>query len=909
VAVQQQEAGPPPAGRPAAPPAPRGGPEKPLAPAQVFRRAALAAGTLALFYAGCVAALFFTLMLIALDLGLAVGASRFGVGGFMKAPLEALLRLLACLGRSLRLERGADYALPLRPESAPGLFALVRDVAEASGVRAPDRVVLEMSDNAWVRLGGYRRGRGHCTLGLGFDLLALSSQEELAAVLAHEMAHARLIGRGVKGWLRNGIARAARMADALRAEAAPGPGRGRFFVAEILARAAAWLAERGARHLGALCRQDEFAADRAAALLCGSAVSARVLRRLHASGLKSDITWRDRLVAFQREGSLTAWVRAQRLPADEAGGQAPTSRALGPDADGAFQTHPSLADRLAALPPAPDAARPDLSLPALALLGDPDGLAADLIAHIEGLAAAEERRDSRRGRRLARQGRGQRTRHTPGEAAGMALTAIGATLTFLGLLGLGIALFLPSSPGQALKDTASALPFVGPGVLMLAAGIALMRLLRFKDRAPLPVPALALWMETWEARDLGRAALAEQGRARHEAERALRASGPAPKRRKERALFWARRACECLEQCDYVRAEAASALCLEADPRSVTGRAVRGVSSAFFGDAAGLAQTLGAAVQEYGSGPSLSWGLGWGLLMLERWPHAEAALHDAIDGRPESAALRSLCGFCQWRQGKTREAAESVRRGMALAPSEPAHRLLLARVLLASGQPRAAARELDLLGGHLPHDPELLAGRAQAALLLGDWEEGARRAATFEAAHPSARTALRLADLYAEAGRDEEASARRERLCAQDFYPEALVGLAHQAYKRADRDEARALLLAALDMTRAPGPEARGPLDVMADVLRGLVALNAPPCACRKWKATIPLPSPAPGMRVLSLHVAAPSPEEAAALVGEVYAAMRPGADLSGTEIQWQPLPAAPDDGAAPPGVFGWQFS
>jgi len=708
VAEQQQKTARPPAGRPAGPDAPKsgpqGGPERPLAPAEVFRRAALAAGILALFYAGWVAALLFTLALIALDLGLAVGASRFGIGGFTKAPLEALLRLVACLTRGLRLERGADFALPLTRESAPGLFALVRDVAEASGVRAPDRVVLEMSDNAWVRLGGYRRGRGRCTLGLGYDLLALSSQEDLAAVLAHEMAHARLIGRGVSGWLGNGFARAARVAGALRAEAAPGPDRGRFFLAETLASAAAPLAGAGTRHLAALCRQDEFAADRAAALLCGSPASARVLRRLHDSGLKGDLAWRDRLVAFQRDGSLTAWVRAQRLPAGEAEREALGARALARASGGAFQTHPSLADRLAALPPEASAARPDLSfsalsLPALDLLGDPDAQAAALIARVEALAAEEERRDSLRQRRWVRKERGQRTRHTPGEAAGMALTAVGATLTFLGLLGLGIALLLPSSPGQALKDMASALPFVGPGVLMLAAGTALMRLLRFKDRTPLPVPPLACWMEAWEARDLGRAALADQMRERQETERALRASAPAPSRRKERALFWARLACDSLDRCDYVRAEAASALCLEADARSVGGRAARGVSSAFFGDGAGLARSLGAAVQEYGSSPSLSWGLGWGLLLLERWPHAEAALHDAILARPESAALRSLCGLCQWRQGKTREAAESIRRGMALAPSEPAHRLLLARVLLAAGQPRAAARELDLLGG------------------------------------------------------------------------------------------------------------------------------------------------------------------------------------------------------------------
>ena len=895
-------------------------PEKPLAPAGVFRLTVLAAGVLALFYVGCLAALLFTVALLALDLGLAVGATRFGIGGFMKGPLEALLRLLSCLTRSLRLEREADYALPLRAEQAPGLFALVDRVARASGVRTPDRVVLEMSDNAWVRLRGYRRGRGHCTLGLGYDLLAILTEEELAAVLAHEMAHARLVGRGLKGWLGNGVARAARMADALREEARPGPERGRFFLAEILANAAARLAGAGARHFAALCRQDEFDADRAAAALCGSAVGARALRRSHVSGLKAGPHWRDRLVASQRGVSLAAWVRELRLPADEAERQALEALALGEAPSGEFRAHPSLADRLAALqsvasqsvapPPAAGDDRPDASLPAQALLGDADALAADLIAHVERVAAEEERLAGRRLRRLARKDRKPRTRHTAGEAAGMALTAVGATLAFLGLLGLGIALWLPSSPGQAAKDAASSLTFVGPGVLMLAAGGALMRLLRFKDRIALPVPPLALFMASLEARDLSAPAQAAQTCARQEAERALRAQAPpALKRRPERARFWAHRAYDSLAQCDYVRAEAASALCLEADPRSVEGRAARGVTSAYFGDAPGFAGSLGVAVREYGATRSLSWGLGWSLLMLGEWPRAEASLQDAIESAPETAALRPLCGLCRWQQGKTREAAGAVRQAIALAPPEPAHRLLLARILLASGLPRDAAREFDLLEADLPRDPDLMAGRVRAALLLGDGEEADCRAASFEAAHPSAKTLLRLADLYAGAGREDAAEGFRGRVQAQGFYPEASIGLARAAHRRGEDGAARALLLSALDMTRAPGPHALGPLDVLADILRGLLVLNPPPCACSEWAAAIPLPSPAPGMRCLSLRVAAPSPAEAAALVGEVYAAMRPGADLSGTEIEWRPLPASPEGGDVRPGVTGWQFS
>ena len=64
-----------------------------------------------------------------------------------------------------------------------------------------------MGVNAWVRLKGYRRGAGTTILGVGYDLLAGMSQTEVEAVLAHEMAHARLVQRGFSRWLTGGVSR------------------------------------------------------------------------------------------------------------------------------------------------------------------------------------------------------------------------------------------------------------------------------------------------------------------------------------------------------------------------------------------------------------------------------------------------------------------------------------------------------------------------------------------------------------------------------------------------------------------------------------------------------------------------------------------------------------------------------
>src|SRR3989475_4647364 len=64
-----------------------------------------------------------------------------------------------------------------------------------------------MHSNAWAQLRGYRRGAGRTSLGIGFDLLAGLTVSELEAVLAHELAHARLVQRGFSRWLKKGLAR------------------------------------------------------------------------------------------------------------------------------------------------------------------------------------------------------------------------------------------------------------------------------------------------------------------------------------------------------------------------------------------------------------------------------------------------------------------------------------------------------------------------------------------------------------------------------------------------------------------------------------------------------------------------------------------------------------------------------
>ena len=444
--------------------------------------------------------------------------------------------------------------------------------------------------------------------------------------------------------------------------------------------------------------------DREAALLCGSALYARTLTRICQDGSGGAPTWRDRLVAFQREGSLTEWLRARRLP--QAQSKAPVhSEAAEVRQD--YSTHPLLADRLVALPAATEQESSTAEHPAIDLLRQPDELAGALIAEIARITQKEEKRDSLRLHREVRRER-KRTHRTPGEVAGLTLAAVSGVLMVIGAFSLVFAVSIQVPHWQMSKEMVEALYFVVPATLGLSLGSGLMWVFRFREKAALPIPSLATWTEALDARDLSRESLSVQMRARQEMEQTLRGQLPSSLRRRgEIALFWAREANESLEACRFVQAEAAARLALESDEDLLEARVADGITSAYFGDGTGVNRSLGKVLKEFGATPSVSWGLGWALLMLGDWDQAEAYLQEALRSRPDQAVLRSLCGLSQWRQGKIHEATESIRQGLRQAsPADIfAHRLLLAQVLLASGHPREAERELDALGAPQAEQP------------------------------------------------------------------------------------------------------------------------------------------------------------------------------------------------------------
>lgn len=85
-----------------------------------------------------------------------------------------------------RLSALTGRGIPVDPDEAPALFALVRRVATAIGAPMPQRVMLAYDLNAFTTAVGLRRTRVLC---IGLPLWATLEPQERVALLGHELGH------------------------------------------------------------------------------------------------------------------------------------------------------------------------------------------------------------------------------------------------------------------------------------------------------------------------------------------------------------------------------------------------------------------------------------------------------------------------------------------------------------------------------------------------------------------------------------------------------------------------------------------------------------------------------------------------------------------------------------------------
>ena len=286
--------------------------------------------------------------------GLLALAVLVGHGVGVKLLVVAVLVAIG-IGRALwqvfRQREGSPDGVRLVEHQAPELFHIVRQLAAQVDTRAPDEIRLIPQVNAavgedtrWLGLkAGVRR------MYVGVPLLVAFDVDQLRAVLAHELghyshSHTRLGEITYKG--RVTIIRTAQNI-------------GHKSFVGYLFRGYLWLYMLVS---SAVSRRQELEADRAATRIAGRAATASALREVHVLDAAWEFFLANYVMAGYQRGYLPADLFAgfSELLAGRAGELAQLRSSTPTDKTSRWDSHPALADRLAAIAGEPDLpANPD----------------------------------------------------------------------------------------------------------------------------------------------------------------------------------------------------------------------------------------------------------------------------------------------------------------------------------------------------------------------------------------------------------------------------------------------------------------------------------------------------------------------------------------------------------------------
>lgn len=222
------------------------------------------------------------------------------------------------------------------------LFRLLESVARATGQRMPKTVYLTPEVNAWVaQRGGVLGFGGQRVMGLGLPLLAVLTERELFAVLAHEFGHFHggdtmlgpLIYR-TRSAMGRTIGALEEHSSALRWVFLA---YGKLFIAVT----------------HAISRHQERLADALAASVAGSTALSSALKKIHGAALAFDSYWSNEATPALASGLLPPLAAGfDRFVNSERVAQATRTaldRALAEDKTSGHDTHPPLRERLHAL--------------------------------------------------------------------------------------------------------------------------------------------------------------------------------------------------------------------------------------------------------------------------------------------------------------------------------------------------------------------------------------------------------------------------------------------------------------------------------------------------------------------------------------------------------------------------------
>jgi predicted Zn-dependent protease len=735
-----------------------------------------------------------------------------------------------------------------------------------------------MSANAWVRLKGYRRGAHGTILAVGYDLLAGLSEGEIQAVLAHEMGHAKFVSRGLKRWLYDGVARIGGVTGKLSTQVEAWRNAGKkFHVAEWLLQPSDGLTRFAARLLAAYSRQDEFEADRAGAQLFGAASMRSMLIKLELlSARLSRVPWTERVAQLEAEEGFSRWlVRELHISADKVASEIPTS------AHDAYSTHPSLRDRIAALPP--DDGRLPNAAPAIHLLSEPDRVAEKLIAEVHRVAAIEEQNDSktlmRWTRKNGRAGTGQRK-------------WVGIIFILTGL-GLGAGFLTVDD----VTTAAICVAFFG------AIGAFFCIRTRHRDRVQLPVPRYAELKKAWQAEQSDD--LAEQAK-QIESELAQQI---ADKRRKKHKLsVLAEEGARALTHCDYLRAEVAGRLAIGLSNKNVEGVLIYMTGAAGLGLWDNFDQNFEFVRQKTAlETTSTNWGSAWSLFLARDWARAEGLLLKTVEREPDNPTFLALLAITQVQRDKSLSAVLNATKAADLEPMDVEHAKLATRILLESGRLTEAASRLRAIERHASSDVEIAMLAVRLRLLRREYDAAHQAAAVAREADNRPHWLIYLGGVFEAARQDDSAAQYYREALSSGHYPEALLGLARLAATEGKADEARDHLVCALNLEKETAPKGRTAVELFHALVEQLVQLGEPQADCRAWIVTFPPTATPAALAERSLMLYATTRYAGETHLDFVLEAMQPDARRnSAKELQWRDAP--PDKQPARPVREGIQF-
>ena len=903
-----------------------------------------------LFSATLLVAGFYLYALVALLLGalswvlalvIAILGAQYGglaLAGPLLTGIGASLKVLA---NGLRLRKGADFSVKLARDEAPALWKLAEEFSRALKVAPPREVVLENGVNAYVMLSGWFTGRGKTRLGVGFDLLAGLSESGARAVMAHEIAHAKHVQRGYKGYLMRGWARTGQCAGALKAVANEESNHGAVrFVAQSLGALPDWIGRVAGRLIAACSRYDEFLADRIAAQLCGKDACRQALLATHVLDFQADrIDYRERLLHLERAPGYAAWLCEKLDVPDDAKRLELEARALERAHRHEMSTHPALPDRLRALDESETLAPPfQGAKSALVWLSDANAAATKLLREVERVAAEEERRATASLAKWMRKG----SAYSKHRRDSNILFSIGA---------IGVALLVWLNWTQTWKDGEEFWVvngvFGGAAALFLIFGFTARR--QGWKNLELPIPTFVDYRAAlFGRRDENRAAreayqvgktLPEREKyameiARDETDAAknvalgaqIRAEVPAEiSKPAALARHFAQRGFEALAKCDYARASLCARLALDEKPNFSDALVIWGVCGAFQaqdGSESAL-QTLGQTRATF----STRWASAWAMCLWNNTGGGEAFLLDLTRHKRDSPMLWALLGYCQAANGKPRESLVSRKRALELCSQngfvdeddEACHRFVLAQNLTALGQLGEARGHLDWLREYTKRASmrglearNLELEEIKWLLSSGEETRALERARFVDEAFPEARHRLELAESLAgssERATQDAAKSLFERVLESGNYPQARVALSRLAWECDDKAQARLELLAALPCEKIRPLDAVHPLSILGDVLDGLRAVDdLMPAKVTAWETHLDAADSPLEVKKLSLLCLAPDEAAARNRALEIFRALWADADLeskvslavAGKEMQ-------PDD-VAPPGIYGCKW-